>query len=254
MVESVPEALLARIRAERPPPPPLSYATVADYCDSRDLFGGFARRAMDLKDQQRPWMLKALLTLTRPGSRLLEIGAGEPLVADLLARSGCRVTAVDPYDGGAGGPTELDVFRRRHPGVRFVPARFGPDTAGLDAGGYDLVYSISVLEHLPSPELAGLFAAVSRVSRPGARQLHTVDHVHAGAGAEHHRAMLEAVTRGMGLDAGELGPLLARAADDPETYWLSAEGHHRWRGGRAYADFPMRRCMAVQFSAPVGRA
>lgn len=251
MADPVPEALLARIRAERPPPPPLSYGTVADYCDSRDLFGPFARRAMDLKDQQRPWMLKALLPLTKPGSRLLEIGAGEPLVADLLARAGCRVTVVDPYDGGAGGPTELDVFRRRHPGVRFVPARFGPDTAGLDSEGYDLVYSISVLEHLPPEELPGLFAAVRRVARPGARQLHTVDHVHAGPGAEHHRAMLETVAGGMGLDGAALAPLLARAADDPETYWLSAEGHHRWRGGRAYADFPMRRCMAVQLSAPV---
>ena len=63
----------------------------------------------DLKDVQRPWVLKAIVGAVPPGSRLLEIGAGEPLVAELLARLGYDVTVVDPYDGRDRGPTDLEA-------------------------------------------------------------------------------------------------------------------------------------------------
>src|SRR5438309_3747012 len=45
----------------------------------------------DLKDVQRPWALKAIVGSVRPGSRLLEIGAGKPVVADQLAQLGYDV-------------------------------------------------------------------------------------------------------------------------------------------------------------------
>ena len=48
-----------------------------------------------------------------------EIGAGDPLVADLLARLGYDVVVVDPYDGRDGGPEGFDVLRARYPGLRF---------------------------------------------------------------------------------------------------------------------------------------
>ena len=40
--------------------------------------------------------------------------------------------------------------------------------------------------------------------------------------------------------------MLASLADDPETYFLSAESHDRWRGGVPYDEFPMRRCVSIQ--------
>ena len=38
-----------------------------------------------MKDVQRPWALKAVVGSVPPGRRLLEIGAGEPIVAELLS-------------------------------------------------------------------------------------------------------------------------------------------------------------------------
>src|SRR3954470_17816750 len=76
---------------------PLSYATVKDYCDSFDHLRPLATANADLKDVQRPWVLKAILSRVPRGGRVLEIGAGEPFVADILERLGYEVSIVDPY-------------------------------------------------------------------------------------------------------------------------------------------------------------
>src|SRR3954452_16872393 len=78
---------------------PLSYGTVRDFADSLDNLAGLARANGDMKDLQRCWVLKAVLGNVERGDHLVEIGAGEPLVADVLTQLGHRVTVVDPYDG-----------------------------------------------------------------------------------------------------------------------------------------------------------
>ena len=55
------------------PVAPLGYGTVRDYCDSYDHLRPLATANGDLKDQQRPWMLKAVIsrrgTAPRPPAR-----------------------------------------------------------------------------------------------------------------------------------------------------------------------------------------
>ncbi|MDX6606770.1 MAG: hypothetical protein QOD14_1310, partial [Solirubrobacterales bacterium] len=127
---------------------PLSYGTVRDFADSADHLGGLARASSDMKDLQRCWMVKAVLGNVERGGGLVEIGAGEPLVADLLTRLGYGVTVVDPYDGSGHGPEQFDEFRRAYPDVDFVRERFPPsDRLPGDVAG---IYSISVLEHIPA--------------------------------------------------------------------------------------------------------
>jgi hypothetical protein len=69
-----------------------------------------------------------------------------------------------------------------------------------------------------------------------------------GNGAVEHRARLFRFADGFGVDAAELEDVLARLEQDPDAYFLSAEAHNRWRGVLPYDDFPMRRCVSVQFS------
>ena len=83
-----------------------------DFCDSFDHLHPIATANGDLKDNQRPWALKAILSVIPPGSRVLEIGAGEPFIADILDRLGYEVWIVDPYDGTGNGPREYERFRR----------------------------------------------------------------------------------------------------------------------------------------------
>ena len=67
-----------------------------------------------------------------------------------------------------------------------------------------------------------------------------------GPGAKDHRDRLAAVTTSLGIPEQELDELLGQLASDPETYFLSAESHNRWRANVSYDEFPMRRCVSIQ--------
>ena len=206
--------------------------------------------AGDLKDAQRPWVFKAIVATVPAGAQLLEIGAGEPLVAARLLRLGYGVTVIDPYDGRDGGPTGLESLRRAHPQIRIIRGVFPDD---LPAGErFDCVYSISVLEHLQAEAIAATCAGVTRHTRTGGFSVHAIDHVLLGAGEADHRERLGAIAWAFGIGEAELDEVLDRLAVDPETYFLSAEGHDRWRAGAPYDEFPMRRCVSIQLCLPVG--
>ncbi len=226
--------------------PPLGYATVRDYCDSHDHLTDLATCAGDLKDVQRPWMVKAVLGQVPPGARLLEIGAGQPLVADLLVQLGYQVTVVDPYDGSGNGPREYEIFRRTYPDVSYVRELFTDQLTTLEPNSFDAIYSISVLEHVPIPDVPAVCRGMRRFIKPGGWHLHAIDHVMKGAGDLHHLERLFVLADGMGLEKSVLVDTLRRAEDDVETYFLSAESHNRWRARTPYESFPMRRCVSLQ--------
>jgi hypothetical protein len=89
----------------------------------------------------------------------------------------------------------------------------------------------------------------------GGCQIHAVDHVLAGWGADSHREGLERIVAAMGLDGAELAATIERMERDPETYLVSAEAHNQWRGSVPYDSYPMRRIGSVQLladPAPIG--
>jgi len=222
---------------------PLGYGTVRDLADSLANLPGLARANGDMKDLQRCWALKAILGNVEGGARLVEIGAGDPLVAELLTRLGHRVTIVDPYDGSDQGPREFERFRSEHPDIEFIRERF-PPSAALPAD-VACVYSISVLEHIPADRIEAVIGAANELVGPGGCSIHAIDHVVAGWGAEAHLARLEEIVRRSGLDVARLRPLMEELAGDPEAYLVSAEAHERWRGALPYDEYPMRRICSV---------
>jgi 2-polyprenyl-3-methyl-5-hydroxy-6-metoxy-1,4-benzoquinol methylase len=229
---------------------PLSYATVRDYCDSFDHLRPLATANQDLKDPQRPWMLKTIISQVPRGGQVLEIGAGEPFVADILDRLGYRVTIVDPYDGSGNGPQEYEAFRSQCPDIRFVLDQFNGNTRGLTAGFFDCIYSISVLEHVSDDGLAGVFTGLTHFLKKDGVTVHAIDHVHRGAGAEFHLRKLRRMVAGFGLAPESLDSMLEAMTLDTETYYLSAEAHNRWRGSVPYDQFPMRVCISIQTCTP----
>jgi 2-polyprenyl-3-methyl-5-hydroxy-6-metoxy-1,4-benzoquinol methylase len=226
----------------------LSYATVRDFVDSFEHVQPLATAQGDLKDVQRPWTLKAVLGAVPRGGRVLEIGAGQPYVADLLARLGYEVWVVDPYDGSGNGPLEYEQFRAACPGIRFVRETFRDDLREIPREAFDCIYSISVLEHIP--DLDQVMMGMKRSLRPAGLSVHSVDHVHLGRGDAEHREHLTYMLKRFGIPAEELDRVARIWSDDPDTYYLSAESHNRWRGSTPYDDFPMRVCVSVQAVTP----
>jgi hypothetical protein len=242
--------------APPPPGPPrwkfvtpdgLSYATVEDYCDSKENLTNLASIAGDLKDMQRPWCFKAVLSKVPRGGRLLEIGGGDPHVANMLVHEGYEVWVIDPYEGDGRGPTDFREIRRQFPKVNFIRGRFPQDLGALgDNATFDAIYSISVLEHIPPEQRSTVTKSIPAYLKPGGWNIHAIDHITHGLGAADHRAMLGDFARDFGFTQANLDEVLNRLDDDPETYYLSADGHNLWRGNQPYWDFPMRRCVSVQ--------
>ena len=87
--------------------------------------------------------------------------------------------------------------------------------------------------------------AARELVAPNGCCIHAVDHVVRGWGAAEHRERLARIA-----SASEIGPeLLERTLvameEDPDTYFVSAEAHDRWRGALAYDEYPMRRIASV---------
>jgi hypothetical protein len=248
-------SLVARY-ANRAAYPALSYATVRDFCDSVDHLPSLATHQNDLKDAQRPWAVKAILNCLSPGSKLVEIGSGEPIAAAALVLLGYDVTICDPFDGSGNGPIEYETYRTAYPGVKFVRSLFTPELARTLPGPFDGVFSISVLEHVLGEHLTSAFEAAAIALRPGGYSIHAVDHVLQGNDEAWHAGQVLRILQHQNRLAGsptpeavlarELVDLFARAKDDLDTFLLSPQGHNNWRGKTPYDQFPFRKCIAVQ--------
>lgn len=240
--------------------PEISYATVRDFCDSADHLREIMRFDGDMKDVQRTWAVKAVLGEMQIGSKLLEIGGGEPIVADTLQRLGYHVTIIDPYDGSGNGPQTYRAYVAKYPHVKIVQALFQENSPALTEKSFDCIYSISVLEHVPDSELGNLFAGIRKYLRPGGTSIHCVDHVVAGPTADWHHAQVKRVLveqarlRSPQQDeetinqetTGKLNVYYEKMLADVETYYHSAQGHNLWRGGRPYAEVPFQRVVSTQ--------
>ena len=219
--------------------PALGYGTVRDFADSTEHMPGLAGANFDMKDMQRCWMVKAIVGTVPRGSKLLEIGAGEPLVAGLLSRLGYDVTVVDPYDGSGNGPREFEQFKAAYPDVRFIREQFPPaEELGDDSAPSTRSRCSSTCRwrrwrrdgHRRPQGDRRRRRPLDPRGRPRARRL--------GMREPPRRAAQD--RRLHGLPLADLDRTIDELRDDPEAYFVSAESHNRWRGGLPYDSDTMR--------------
>lgn len=95
------------------------------------------------------------------GNRVADIGCGGGLLAEAMARVGADVTGVDA------GESAITVARA-HAAASGVALRYEIATAEAlaerEAGQYDIVTCLELLEHVPRP--AAVVAACARLARP----------------------------------------------------------------------------------------
>jgi 2-polyprenyl-3-methyl-5-hydroxy-6-metoxy-1,4-benzoquinol methylase len=239
---------------------PISYATVRDFCEYADVCPEMFAGCYDLKDAQRPWVVRAILSSVPRGSSLVEIGGGQPFVAQALVDLGYKVTVVDPYDGTGNGPVEYEAYLKTYPEVQLVRALFTPDCQ-FTPGQFDCVYSVSVIEHVPIPHLAGLFEASRKFVRQGGASIHCIDVVTKGwltqESALSNREILHQQYHLTGqtelMETGVYQELVNRMEDDLETFYLSAHGHNGWRTGLGltYERFSFRKVASMQLCGKI---
>jgi SAM-dependent methyltransferase len=244
------EEIVARF-AGRDPGRGTSYATVRDYCASLDELPQITAIDGDLKNVQRPWAAKTILANVPLPARLLEIGGGEPIVSGFLTELGYDVTLVDPYDGFGNGPTNYERYRQEFPQVKIVREYFRPGLPALRGQSFDAIFSVSVLEHISPEALPTCFDAIGEFLAPGGASIHCFDFILQGHGdaydfANAPRILAEQKRITAPSSETPFEHLLERLRSDVETYFLSAQGHHQWRGGRVYSEFPFRKVVSIQ--------
>jgi 2-polyprenyl-6-hydroxyphenyl methylase/3-demethylubiquinone-9 3-methyltransferase len=94
------------------------------------------------------------------GLRVLDVGCGAGLASEALARLGADVTGMDA------APEALEVARAHaEAGGLAIDYRQGGPEDLAEAGGYDAVISLEVIEHVA--ERAAFLSALARAARPG---------------------------------------------------------------------------------------
>lgn len=105
------------------------------------------------------------------GKHIAEIGAGHSRLLPTLAKTNTCV-AVEKFEGKGGGPTTA----RSIPNVRTVSAYLGENNPLLVTDSFDIVFSISVVEHVrTTEELAAFHEDQLRILKPGGMFIHAID-------------------------------------------------------------------------------
>jgi hypothetical protein len=133
-----------------------------------------------IKGFDYPWLLTS--REWKKEDKVLDVGPAYSRIPIYIQQSfGCEVWAVDDF-----GITVGDDFWKRgsspqehiekHPEVKYVLERLGdPSKSTLPPGYFDIVYSLSVLEHVPAQIMPAVWRHMDLLLKPGGEMLHAVD-------------------------------------------------------------------------------
>lgn len=104
------------------------------------------------------------------GLSIAEVGGGNSRLLHSL-KGNNRCMNVDRFEGADGGPPKEIIIE----GVRNVKAFMGEFTKEIPDESLDLLYSISVVEHVPEAALDAFMDDSLRVLKPGGMAIHAID-------------------------------------------------------------------------------
>jgi SAM-dependent methyltransferase len=104
------------------------------------------------------------------GKSIGEIGGGNSRVLPRLAeRNVCY--NIEPFEGKDGGPNKI----ARLPRVTNLPTYVGVSAATIEDSFFDILFSISVLEHIPNDKLSDFVRDSWRILKPNGWFVHAID-------------------------------------------------------------------------------
>lgn len=141
----------------------------------QDLF----KADFSLKGFDNPWMVCS--REWKAGEKVLDVGgAYSQLPMYLHDTYGCEVWLADDYGIDSDDPYWLrnaspQEHIAKNPEIHFVLERLGRKDSQLPMAYFDVVYSVSVLEHVPYQYMPDVWHHMDRLLKPGGEMIHTVD-------------------------------------------------------------------------------
>lgn len=149
-----------------------------DFVRKRDIWDACDKGYLEeLKSKNISYQLKnaqdlAIYRLVRDlrGLDVAEIGGGDSRILERVALNN-RCTNIEKFEGKHFGPAgEIQLH-----GVRNINCYVGDFDSSIQDESFDLVFSISVVEHVPTENLDDFLRDSLRILRPGGRFLHAID-------------------------------------------------------------------------------
>ena len=146
---------------------------------TKELYWSLLDRGIDAKITKSPWKwhLKSIQDLIAfsyldgiVDNRIAEIGGGNTRILPALARTN-ECTNIEKFEGQDGGPQKEIKLRR----VSNVHCFVGDFSDQLEASYFDILISVSVVEHIPNPNLESFIKDCHRILRPNGLMIHLVD-------------------------------------------------------------------------------
>jgi SAM-dependent methyltransferase len=104
------------------------------------------------------------------GMQIAEVCAGRSRLLPTLAKSN-TCTIIEPE----AGPNERNTEAEAPAAARRVEANLGDHDAGLEPSYFDIVFSVSVIQHVATADLESFHRDQLRVLKPGGVFLHAID-------------------------------------------------------------------------------
>ncbi len=133
-----------------------------------------------LKGFDYGWLLSS--HAWKQDEKVLDVGgAYSELPLFIQHQHGCETWVADDFGINVNDPfwsrnQSPQQYIDQHPQVRYILERVGdPDHSSLPQGYYDLVYSISALEHVPAELTPAVWTHMAALVKPGGELLHAID-------------------------------------------------------------------------------
>lgn len=133
-----------------------------------------------IKGFDYPWLLTSCDW--QKNKKVLDVGAAySPMPIYLQKTYGCEVWVADDFGSSIGDSFWLrgsspQEHINNHPEVKYVLERLGdPEKSSLPSGYFDVVYSLSALEHVPAHIMPAVWRHMDSLLKPGGEMLHGID-------------------------------------------------------------------------------
>lgn len=124
-----------------------------------------------------PWHLKSIqdavvadYLVGTSGKKVAEIGGGDTRILEWLA-SNNEVFNIETFEGEGNGP----IGKIEHNGVNNIYCMVGDSENHIEPESFDIIFSVSVVEHIPNDELKNFVDDCWRILKPGGIMIHAVD-------------------------------------------------------------------------------